>query len=193
MVKKMKVLVTGSNGCIGKAATTNLIDRSFEVVGVDTYMPADPVPGVEYAVGSILDKTFMRDAMQDCDAVVHLAAHLGVKRTEVNRLRCIEINIDGTKVVLDAAHASRSVNKFVFASSSEVYGEPLENPITEDSITQGKTIYAISKLAGEQLVLAYQRELKAFDTNILRLFNTYGRGQVGQFAISKCVEAVLLG
>jgi UDP-glucose 4-epimerase len=146
-----------------------------------------------HILGSILDKTFLRDALRDCDSVIHLAAHLGVKRTEKNRLRCLDINVDGTRNVLEAAQGARTVRKFIFASSSEVYGEPISNPVTEQSITQGKTVYAISKLAGEELTKAFGEELKAFDTCILRFFNTYGIGQVGQFVITRFVNNVLSG
>ena len=96
------------------------------------------------------------------------------KANEKIKSEKIEINIDGTKNVLDAVSRSDSVSKFIFASSSEVYGEPLKNPISEDDTTQGKTLYAVSKLAGEELVKAYNYEFGNFDYTILRYFNTYG-------------------
>lgn len=189
----MKILITGVSGCIGNAVANELLAKGYDVIGIDTQAFNKNFQNSKFKFinGSILDKTFLRDAVTGCDAVVHLAAHLGVKRTEVNRLRCLDINVDGTKNVLEAAHSSGTVKKFIFASSSEVYGEPIENPVSENSITQGKTIYAISKLAGEELVKAYQQELKAFDTCVLRYFNTYGPGQVGQFVITRFLNRVL--
>ena len=86
--------------------------------------------------------------MGSCDSVVHLAAHLGVERTENFPERCLDININGTKNVIDAS-ISNKIKNFILASSSEVYGEPLEK-INEKSITQGKTVYSISKLAAEE-------------------------------------------
>jgi UDP-glucose 4-epimerase len=189
----MKILITGVSGCIGNAVAKELLAKGYDVIGIDTQVLNKNFQNSKFKFinGSILDKTFLRDAVAGCDAVVHLAAHLGVKRTEVNRLRCLDINVDGTKNVLEAAHSTGTVKKFIFASSSEVYGEPIENPVSENSITQGKTIYAISKLAGEELVKAYQQELKAFDTCVLRYFNTYGPGQVGQFVITRFLNRVL--
>ena len=189
----MKILVTGVSGCIGTAVADELLNKGYEVIGIDNQTCNKDFHNEKFRFinGSILDKIFLGDVVTDCDAVIHLAAHLGVKRTEVNRLRCLAINIEGTKNVLEASQNSGTVKKFVFASSSEVYGEPIENPVSEKSITQGKTIYAISKLAGEELVKAYQQELKAFDTCVLRYFNTYGPGQVGQFVITRFLNRVL--
>ena len=117
-----------------------------------------------------------------------MAAYLGVRRTELNKLRCIEINIDGTKNVLNACSLNND-KKIIFASSSEVYGEPLLNPVSEQEITKGKTVYAITKLAGEELMKAYHDEFKISYT-ILRYFNTYGPHQVSQFVIPKFIKMV---
>jgi UDP-glucose 4-epimerase len=127
--------------------------------------------------------------MNGADIVIHLAAMLGVQRTEKDKLRCIEINIDGTKNVLDCAVQHR-VKKIVFASSSEVYGEPIENPLTENSITQGKTVYAVTKLAGEELCKAYAQRYP-IDYTIVRFFNCYGPYQTAQFVISKFISRVM--
>ena len=143
---------------------------------------------IEY--GSVLDCSSLRDAMANCDSVIHLAAYLGVRRTETNKLRCLEININGTKNVLDCA-VQHGVKKVIFASSSEVYGEPIENPITEKTITQGKTVYAITKLAGEELCKAYSQRYPQLSYTILRYFNTYGPFQIAQFVIPKFIRNVM--
>ena len=122
--------------------------------------------------------------------MIHLAAYLGVRRTEINNLRCLDININGTRKVLDACVLS-GVRKIVFASSSEVYGEPLTNPVKETDLTQGKTVYAISKLAGEELVRAYAEEYRNLSHTNLRYFNTYGPNQIAQFVIPKFIRNVL--
>jgi UDP-glucose 4-epimerase len=76
----------------------------------------------------------------------------------------------------------------VFASSSEVYGEPLVNPISETDITQGKTVYAVSKLAGEEITKSYNLEFPHLNYTILRYFNTYGPHQIAQFVIPKFIR-----
>ena len=192
-----KVLVTGGGGCIGvqvclelirRGITVHLFDLHGKLMYVDTLLP----PNTKIHYGSILDLSSLRDAMAGCDAVIHLAAYLGVRRTETNKLRCIEINIDGTKNVLDCA-VQHNIKKIIFASSSEVYGEPFENPVKETTPTQGKTVYAVSKLAGEELCKAYAQRYPELGYCILRYFNTYGPFQIAQFVIPKFIRNCMEG
>ncbi len=190
-----KVLITGGAGTIGLPLIEELLSRGIEVTVFDLEEQIKRLdkyinPKANKFSGSILDSAALRDAMFDCDGVIHLAAHLGVQRTERNRLRCLDININGTQKVLDACVMSGKVKKIIYASSSEVYGEPLSNPINENAITQGKTVYAVSKLAGEELVKAYHSEFPHLDYSILRFFNAYGPHQVSQFVISKFIHRV---
>ena len=191
------VLVTGGAGCIGIQVCNELAHRGIDVhlldLGEQIARVRKAIPkGAKVFYGSILDVSSLREAMDGCDSVIHLAALLGVKRTEVNKLRCLEINIDGTKKVLDCAIQHR-VKKFVLASSSEVYGEPLENPISEETMTQGKTVYAISKLAGEELCKGYAQRYPDFEPVILRFFNAYGPYQAAQFVLSRFIFNALNG
>ena len=191
------VLVTGGAGCIGIQVCRELDRRGIEVHLLDL---GEQIARVRKALpekakvfyGSILDVSSIREAMAGCGAVIHLAALLGVRRTEVNRLRCLEINVDGTKRVLDCAIQHR-IKRLVFASSSEVYGEPIENPITEETITQGKTVYAVSKLAGEELCIGYAQRYPEFEHVILRFFNAYGPYQAAQFVLPKFIQNAMTG
>jgi UDP-glucose 4-epimerase len=190
-----KILVTGGAGCIGMSVCDELVKRRIKVVLFDLYEQISVVKErisdqVEVYYGSILDESSLREAFRGCDGVIHLAAYLGVRRTEINSLRCLDININGTKKVLDAA-TNAGIKKIVFASSSEVYGEPIKNPVSEDDITQGKTVYAVSKLAGEELIKAYHSEFNSMEYTILRYFNTYGPYQIAQFVIPKFVRNVM--
>lgn len=191
------VLVTGGAGCIGVQVCKELIRRGMKVhlldLGEQISRVKQVIPkGAHVFYGSILDISSIREAMDGCKSVIHLAALLGVRRTELNRLRCIEINIEGTRRVLDCAIQHR-VNKFVFASSSEVYGEPLENPVTEEAMTQGKTVYAISKLAGEELCKGYAQRYPNLHPVILRFFNAYGPYQAAQFVLPRFILNALKG
>ena len=123
-----KVLVTGGAGCIGMQVCNDLLSRGINVVLFDLFEQINVSKerinnNIELYYGSILDESSLREAIRGCDAVIHLAAYLGVRRTEVNSLRCLDININGTKKVLESCVQS-GVKKIVFASSSEVYGEP---------------------------------------------------------------------
>jgi UDP-glucose 4-epimerase len=191
------VLVTGGAGCIGIQVVRELDRRGIEVhvldLGEQIVRVREAIPKrVKVFYGSILDVSSIREAMDGCGSVIHLAALLGVRRTEVNRLRCLEINVDGTKRVLDCAIQHR-VKRLVFASSSEVYGEPLENPITEDTMTQGKTVYAISKLAGEELCIGYAQRYPDLEHVILRFFNAYGPYQAAQFVLPRFIYNAMTG
>ena len=112
-----KILITGGSGTIGIPLTKELISRGIKVVIFDLNEQLKRLesyldPKVEIFSGSILDAASLRDAMNGCDGVIHLAAHLGVQRTERNRLRCLDINIQGTQKVLDACVMNGNITKF---------------------------------------------------------------------------------
>lgn len=195
-MEKKKILVTGGAGLIGLEVCKQLAEAGHDVRLFDLPEQIERVTSkisssVHIYKGSILEPTSLDDALNGCDTVVHLAAMLGVQRTENDKLRCLHINIDGTRNVLESAIRTK-VQKIVFSSSSEVYGEPLTNPITEDAITQGKTVYAITKLAGEELCKAYAQRY-GIKYSILRYFNCYGPYQVSQFVLAKFVNSVKKG
>ena len=100
--------------------TVLLLDLGEQVKRVQQYIP-EPV---KIFYGSIVDNSSLREVFEGCDIVIHLAALLGVKRSELDKLKCIEINIEGTKNVLECAIQHR-IQKIVLASSSEVYVEPI--------------------------------------------------------------------
>ena len=83
--------------------------------------------------------------------VIHLAAMLGVKNTENNPSNCLRINTDATENISKLCRLFK-VKRVIYASSSEVYGEPIKNPITENFKLEGKSIYAISKILGEEII-----------------------------------------
>ena len=191
-----RVMVTGGAGMIGielcrqlseAKHDVNLFDLTEQVKRIEIVLPSE----VNVYHGSILDRSVLREAMSGCNIVIHLAAMLGVRRTESNLLRCLEINIDGTKRVLECA-ALEGIERIVFASSSEVYGEPAGNPITEEFPLSGDTVYAVSKAAAEKFCIGYAQG-HSLDYTILRYFNSYGPHQVSQFVISRFISSVLRG
>lgn len=187
-----RILVTGGSGFIG----TNLIQSlqrygkekniDFEIRAMDLKRP--DIPGVKGSQGSILDGTDLSEAAQGCDYIIHLAALLGVKKSESRRLDCLNINIQGTLNVLNVAVQER-VKKVLFASSSEVYGDQQIIPISENNPVNPKSVYAVSKLAGEEYVKAYCSRYP-MDFSIVRFFNVYGPGQVGEFVLPRFIKAI---
>jgi len=197
-----RIVVTGGAGFIGRETVRKLVSSGYEVVCFDlaeqierhreTLEDIAKLGSLSLAQGSILDRNAVRDVMNGANMVIHLAAMLGVKKTEDQKLGCMEVNINGTDNILNAAVA-HGVKKFIFASSSEVYGEPDHNPISETQDTKGKTVYAVTKIAGEELTKGYNQKYPKLDYTIIRFFNTYGEGQVAQFVMAKWVRNVLEG
>lgn len=184
---KKRVLITGGCGFIGTAVAKHLFKSGFRVRTFDIVEPVKAVD--EHVVGTIMYEDELYKAMHGCDYVIHLAAMLGVKRTEYARMQCLNVNINGTKNVLDAA-VRAGIKKFIFSSSSEVYGEPLQTPISEEHRVHPKSVYAVTKLAGEEYLKAYQKQY-GLDYTIVRFFNIYGPGQVAEFVMPKFIKLVL--
>jgi len=192
---KKKVLVTGGAGCIGLEVTKQLTKLGYSPIIYDLSEKFLQLLSFNINIknkifGSILDKSRLSESLKNCDAVIHLAAHLGVERTENFPERCLEININGTKNVIEAA-INNNIKNFVYASSSEVYGEPIDKKVSENSITQGKTVYSISKLAAEEyLKAACLNSRNKFKAITLRYFNTFGPYQIGAFVIPKFIKNI---
>ncbi len=140
----------------------------------------------------------MAELVDQCDVVFHLAAAVGVKLIVESPVRTIETNVRGTEVVL--AQANKKKKKVLVASTSEVYGLSSEVPFREDgnlvmgATTKGRWSYACSKAIDEFLALAYWRE-KKLPTVVVRLFNTVGPRQTGQYGmvIPTFVKQALVG
>jgi len=187
-----KVMVTGGGGFIGSAMVKLLLKKKFQVKAFDLpdQFNLNPAPkDAEIYKGSILDVNDLMKAMQGCDYVIHLAAALGVKRTESERLSCLTINIQGFVNVLEACIRD-NIKKIVFSSSSEVYGDQKKLPITENNPVNPKSIYAITKLASEEYLRAYKQRY-GLDYSIVRFFNVYGPKQVAEFVMPRFIDCVM--
>ncbi len=182
----MKVLVTGGAGFIGSAISKKLLSNGHEVRVLD--LRPSTVDGVKSITGSILDRNVIAHSVSGCDAVVHLAAMVGVYRTDAQPLPCMDVNLQGSVCLFEACVKER-IKKILFSSSSEVYGDSKANSINEDHELMPKSIYAISKIAAEGYLRAYAKRY-GFDFSIVRFFNVYGVGQVCEFVIPRFVKAV---
>ena len=191
---KKKCFVTGGAGLIGLEVCKELLRQGCEVhlydLGEAILTNKFNIPkNIIIHEGSILDLFRLEKVMKSCKYIFHLAAMLGVKHTEDNKLECLEINCIGTKNVLTAAVRVKA-KKILFASSSEVYGEPKSNPISENFFTKGKTIYGVSKMVGEEYCKSFYQEYNLKYT-ILRYFNTYGPAQTNKFVITKFINNII--
>jgi UDP-glucose 4-epimerase len=179
---KLRVLVTGGAGFIGSHVVDRLVDEGCAVRVLDDLSSGQlsNVAGhlasgsVEFVKGSILERDDVARALDGVDGVVHLAAIVSVPFSVANHERTYEVNVYGTKVLLDKC-AAEGVGRFVFASSSAVYGEAAYVPIDEVHPTNPLSPYAETKLVAEQMCIKDFGDV--LSPVVLRLFNVYGRRQ----------------
>ena len=183
----MRILVTGGNGFIGHTLVRYLLKDGNEVKVIDIKPIKFTRPKLEFVKKSVLED--IRWEMRDCDIVYHLAAELGVINSDKKPLNTLAVNIDGTVNVFRCALGT-NVKKIVYTSSSEVYGEPREIPIKEDSPKSPVSIYGVSKLTAEMYAYGYVKEY-GMNINPIRLFNVYGPGQGFEWVVPIFMQKVL--
>ena len=175
------VLVTGGAGFIGSnlVARATADPRVSRVVVLDDFStgPRDNLDGVDVEVveGSLLDGAALTRALRGVDSVVHLAALPSVPRSITDPIGSHAANATGTLMLLEACRAA-GVEHVVAASSSSVYGANTALPKNERAWIRPLSPYAVSKLATEQYVLAYQDSF-GMTTLAFRFFNVYGPHQ----------------
>jgi len=141
---------------------------------------------LQYHLDGIENRQLVAELVDDADAIVHLAAAVGVKLIVESPVRTIETNVNGTQMILEAAAKKRKL--VVTASTSEVYGKSTNIPFREDSdlvlgaTTKGRWSYAASKALDEFLALSYWKE-KKLPVIVVRFFNTVGPRQTGRYGM----------
>lgn len=193
------VVVTGGLGFLGGHLVKALARRGDEVTVFDG---GPPPPGRDgdsprYVGGDIRDAGTLATAITgDVDTVYHLAAVVGVDRYIDRPLDVIDINLSGTKNVLELAEKAGA--RVVLASTSEVFGKNPAVPWAEDddrvlgSTSTDRWSYSSSKALAEHLTFAYMRQ-RGLDATIVRYFNVYGPGQRPGFVVSRSVHRALRG
>jgi UDP-glucose 4-epimerase len=166
----MRVLVTGSSGQLG-SYLCELLMRKHEVVGFDIRAQTYAVLKPSSVVGDVRRPEDIRNALGRVDAVVHCAAQVSVDMSVQDPLTDATVNVLGTVNVLHES-AKAGVGKFVYVSSAAVFGRPEYVPIDEEHPTHPMSNYGVSKLAGENYVLAYA-DMSRMEVVSVRPFNFY--------------------
>ena len=183
----MQVLITGGSGFIGSYLVKHLLEQGHEVKVLDLRKPDIEHKKLEFVNKSVMDE--LAEDIHGCDIVYHFAAMLGVDNSDKRPLETMRINLEGSVNVFKSA-VEANVKRMIYASSSEVYGEPRELPIGEDSVKGPVSAYGVSKLAAEIYAKAYNHEFGT-DIKIVRFFNVYGRGQSNNFVIPIFINKAL--
>jgi len=196
----MKVLVTGCAGFIGSHLVDKLLNLGYKVIGIDCLTDYYPrtikgeniAVALEYKDFEFIEEDILEiDRFPGVDYVFHLAAQAGVRASWGKSFEIYtRNNIEATQKLLEF-YKDRKIKKFVFASSSSVYGDA-ELPMKEDSVLKPVSPYGVTKLAGENLCYLYHKNY-GVPVISLRYFTVYGPRQRPDMAIHKFVRAILDG
>lgn len=191
-----KVLVTGGAGFIGSHLVERLLELGSKVSVVDIMLCGNKVGHLKgnknlsiYEV-DVTNTSAMAPLFKGQDIVFHLAAVVGVEETQDEPVHLLNVEVGGTASIIALA-AKNKIKRFIFASSSEVYGDSTE-PMMEEGPFNPKSTYALCKLIGEHYCRAYYKKF-GLEFTALRYFNSYGPRQDERFVLSRFVKRALKG
>lgn len=201
-LKDRKILVTGADGFIGSHLTEELVKQghkvkafvlynSFNSWGWLDHSPKEVRQNLDVFSGDIRDPHGVKEAMQGCDIVMHLAALIAIPYSYHSPDTYVDTNVKGTLNVVQAAR-ELGVEKVIHTSTSEVYGTAKFVPITEDHPLQGQSPYSATKIGADQIAMSFY---KSFGTpvSITRPFNTYGPRQSARAIIPTVITQIASG
>ncbi len=200
----MKALVTGAAGFIGSTLADALTTRGVDVIGLDCFTDYYGRDIKESNLAPLRQRpgfTFIEDTLQTVDLdrllddvthVYHLSAQAGVRKSwGRDFLTYTTNNVDATQRLLEGVK-DRAIEKFVYASSSSVYGDAVTIPMREDVMVQPVSPYGVTKLAAEHLCLLYTANY-GVPTVSLRFFTVYGPKQRPDMGFHRFIRAALTG
>ena len=177
------ILITGGAGFIGSQLVDTLLKmgdvhvRILDNLNHPNSARVDELrgdPRLEFTCGDIRHMPTVMEAVKNCDLIFHLAAQSNVMRAEADPVYAFETNVSGTFNILHCA-LKNNVERVVFSSSREVYGDPQILPVTEDSPMAPRNIYGASKVTGELNCKLFHDQY-GLDVRVVRFSNVYGPG-----------------
>lgn len=198
MIEGKTIFITGGAGFIGSTLVGRLLEKN-QVVIFDNFSrdsiqsrPYRDHANLKITKGDILDFEALCNAMKGADIVVHCAAIAGIDTVIKSPVTTMRVNMVGSANVLEAASHLHRCDRVVCFSTSEVFGQHAFCSSETDNTVTGKVgearwTYAVSKLAEEHLAIAYHQE-KWLPTVVVRPFNVYGPGQVGEGALKTFIQ-----
>ena len=201
MIEGKTIFITGGAGFLGSTLAGRLVERNHLVVYDNlsrNSLKSKPFrnhPNLEFVEGDVLDFAHVCQAMQGADVVVHCAAVAGIDTVIQSPVTTMRVNMIGSANVLEAASRLPRCERVVCFSTSEVFGQLAFRSSETDNAVMGQVgearwTYAVSKLAEEHLAIAYHQESE-LPTTVVRPFNVYGPGQVGEGALKVFVLRAL--
>lgn len=183
-MKPQKILVTGGAGFIGSQTVDLLLKQDKQIIVLDNLFSGSlnnldlSHPNLELVEGDVLEFPLVEQLMQDCDAVLHLAAIASVPQSIENPIYSFQVNTQGFLHVLEAVHKTNRPIRLVYASSAAVYGDFGDLPCREDVPFSGIPVspYALQKIHNENYAALYSR-IHGIKSLGLRYFNVYGPTQ----------------
>ena len=200
-IENKKIFITGGAGFIGSHLVARLAERN-KITIYDTFSrdsislsPLFQHPNLEVVRGDVLDVEALCNAMAGAQMVIHCAGVAGVDTVIKSPVRTMQVNMVGSANVLEAAARLTDCERVVCFSTSEVFGQHAFDSAETDktvigAVGEARWTYAVSKLAEEHLAIAYHREHELPST-VVRPFNIYGPGQVGEGALRIFVERAI--
>lgn len=201
-VKNIKILVTGADGFIGSHLTEELVRRghhvrafvlynSFNSWGWLDHASPEIKQGFEIFAGDVRDPHGVRQAMNGCDIVFHLAALISIPYSYHSPDTYIDTNVKGTLNIVQAAR-ELGASKVIHTSTSEVYGTAQFVPITEEHPLKGQSPYSASKIGADQIAMSFYHSFQT-PVSIVRPFNTYGPRQSARGVIPTVITQIASG
>lgn len=197
-----KVLVTGADGFIGSHLTEELVKKGYRVKAFVLYnsfntwgwldtLPKEIKEKIEIFQGDVRDPNGVRKAVEDVDAIFHLAALIAIPYSYHSPDTYVDTNIKGTLNVLQAARDAK-IERVLVTSTSEVYGTAQYVPIDEKHPFQGQSPYSATKIGADRLAESFYRSFE-LPVTIVRPFNTYGPRQSARAVIPTIAMQLLAG